>query len=186
MQTFNNNNYKPKPLTIYNIFVFDANWSTYQTLCNPRSVEIKEVNKMLTCGQEFRIYHCSKCKLDHIVCFGCNSRICTHCGKRYTDKWSESVSKSVLDVNHRHFTISMPSTLWIVFERNRLLLKDYMETRLLIILQRFQIQPWRSIVIQIRLTILTIQLQIQAIMSHMRKGMGKPHLLLHQCQSQHI
>ena len=133
METFNNNICKPKPLTIYNLFVFDANWSTYQTLCNPRSVEIKEVNKMLTCGQEFRIYHCFKCKLDHIVCFGCNSRICTHCGKRYTDRWSESVSKSVLDVNHRHFTISMPSTLWIVFERNRLLLKDYMDVAIKVI-----------------------------------------------------
>jgi len=129
----NNNKCRPKSLTIYDIFVNDDNWSIYQTLRNPRAVEIKEVNKMLSCGKEFRIYHCPKCNLDYIVCFGCNSRICTHCGKRYTDRWADSVSKSVFDVNHRHFTMSIPSVLWSVFEKNRIILKDYMDIAIKVI-----------------------------------------------------
>ena len=123
---FNNNINPPKSLTIYNIFTLDDNWSTYRAFCNPRPVEIKEVNKMFSCGQEFRIYHCPNCNQDSVVHFGCNSRLCTHCGKRYTDTWANSIVTKVLEVNHRMFTMSVPDILWPLFEQNRHLLKYYM------------------------------------------------------------
>lgn len=43
---------------------------------------------------------------------GCNSRICSCCGKRYTDQWSLSLSKAMFPVSHRHFVMSVPKGLW--------------------------------------------------------------------------
>jgi hypothetical protein len=43
---------------------------------------------------------------------GCNSRLCSCCGKRYTDQWAHSLSKAMFSVLHRHFVMSVPSMLW--------------------------------------------------------------------------
>ena len=58
-----------------------------------RGVKLKEVKKMLSCKGMERgcfVYSCMNCGKDLIVPFGCNSRICSCCGKRHTDLWADS------------------------------------------------------------------------------------------------
>ncbi|HDH41456.1 MAG TPA: hypothetical protein ENG12_03510 [Candidatus Altiarchaeales archaeon] len=52
-----------------------------------REVEIEEVEKMLSCEERgCRIYVCP-CGEVKVIHFGCNPRVRTHCGKKFTDKW---------------------------------------------------------------------------------------------------
>jgi len=99
--------------SVRHIFEDNNNWDVYRLLNDKilRDVEIREVNEMLTCKDSkrgFYIYHCDKCGENHFISFGCNSRICSNCGKNYTDKWAGSLSKKMFNVPHRHlvFTIS--------------------------------------------------------------------------------
>ncbi|MCD4843969.1 MAG: transposase zinc-binding domain-containing protein [Methanosarcinales archaeon] len=46
----------------------------------------------------FFTYYCEKCDTVNIVHFGCNSRICTNCGKNHTDKRAKSLKKILFNV----------------------------------------------------------------------------------------
>ena len=112
-----NNNNKQK-ITINQIL--KDNWDTYQFYHKSelRDVEIKEVEKTITCQDNSRgyaVYECS-CGEIRIVHFGCNSRLCTHCGKKYTDKWAKDLSNKTFDVKHRHVVLTIPDTLRPFFE----------------------------------------------------------------------
>ena len=81
------------PLTVKHIFEDNLNWAAFHLAekDNLRDVEINEVNKMLSCKDESRgffTYECEHCGITKTVYFGCNSRICTNCGKNHTDKWA--------------------------------------------------------------------------------------------------
>ena len=70
---------------------------------------------MLSCKDEkkgFLTYHCKKCNEVHIFCLGCNSRICSRCGKRYADDWAESLVENTFDVPHKHIIFGLPPALW--------------------------------------------------------------------------
>ena len=76
-------------LTINHIFADNHNWELYRCTHRIRKVEEKEVQKMLTCQEESRgyfIYQCPNCGEEKLIHFGCNSRICSYCGKHYADK----------------------------------------------------------------------------------------------------
>ena len=84
----NNNNYNNNKQKITLNQILKDNWDTYQFYHKSelRDVEIKEVEKTITCQDNSRgyaVYECS-CEEIMIVHFGCNSRLCTHCGKKYT------------------------------------------------------------------------------------------------------
>jgi len=91
-----------------------------------RDVEVEEVQKMLNCGNSFAIYQC-KCGYSKVIHFGCNSRVCTHCGKKYTDKWAAQVAKHTLNVVHRHVVWTIAEQLRPFFEENRELFKILMD-----------------------------------------------------------
>jgi hypothetical protein len=59
--------------------------------------------------------------------FGCNSRICTNCGKNHTDKWAKSLRKALFNVPHRHAVLTISDVLWSVVRENRFLLKVLMD-----------------------------------------------------------
>ena len=67
-----------RPLSVRMIFEDNHNWDAY-SLANKailRDVEIKEVNKMMSCKDEnrgFFHYRCEHCGTDLTVYFGCNS-----------------------------------------------------------------------------------------------------------------
>jgi len=121
-----------KPITINRIFSDNRNWDVYKlNHCSEvRRVEVVEVEKMLVCqrdGNGYCTYYCPHCKETVVVHFGCNSRVCTHCGKRFADKWAGSVAKGLFDVVHRHCVFTIPDVLWPLFRERRGLLKELMD-----------------------------------------------------------
>ena len=85
---------------------------------------------MLSCKDESRgffAYRCEHCGTTLIVHFGCNSRICSNCGKNHTDKWAKSLQNALFNVPHRHAVFTIPNTLWHIVRNNRLLLKVLMD-----------------------------------------------------------
>ena len=92
-----------------------------------KKLEIKEVEKMLKCDTlGFRLFSCPNCGEFELVHFGCNSRLCTHCGKRYTDNWANAVARKTFDVKHRHVVFTIPQELRSFFHEDRSLLKVLM------------------------------------------------------------
>ncbi|MDI6884688.1 MAG: transposase [Hadesarchaea archaeon] len=131
--------FKPYPrITINHIFSHNHNWDVYELKHRHelRDVEVKEVRKMLECGKKgFKLFRCPKCGEEKVVYYGCNSRICTHCGKKFTDKWSEGIAKETFDVKHRHVVLTIPEQLRPFFKTNRKLLKVLMDCAILTIAQ---------------------------------------------------
>ena len=124
-------NHKPT-ITVKSIFIDNNNWYAFRLSEkeNLRDVEIKEVNKMMTCkdaDRGFFTYYCENCNTVTTVHFGCNSRICTNCGKNHTDKWAKSLSKALFNVPHRHAVLTISDVLWPVVRENRFLLKVLMD-----------------------------------------------------------
>lgn len=96
-----------------------------------RDIEKREVEKMLSCKDESRgffTYYCKKCDYYVNVYFGCNSRICSCCGKRHVDKWSVNIALKVFKgIVHKHIVMSVPDALWGIIRENRYLQKILME-----------------------------------------------------------
>jgi hypothetical protein len=86
---------------------------------------------MLSCRGFERGYflcYCKHCNKEIIMPFGCNSRICSCCGKRHTDKWAENLTKKIIKkLTYRHLTFSMPDILWDYFKCNPKLQKLLMD-----------------------------------------------------------
>ena len=120
------------PITVRRIFEDNHNWEAFRLAekGNLRDVEINEVNKMLSCKDESRgffIYRCKHCGTTLIVHFGCNSRICSNCGKNHTDKWARSLQNALFNVPHRHAVLIIPDALWPVVRNNCFLMKVLMD-----------------------------------------------------------
>jgi hypothetical protein len=120
------------PLTVRHIFEDNHNWDVFRLKqsANLRDIEIKEVNKMLSCKDESRsffTYECESCRTTITIHFGCNSRICTNCGKNHTDKWAKSLKKKLFKVPHRHAVFTIPDVLWPIVSQNRSLHKVLMD-----------------------------------------------------------
>lgn len=104
--------------------VFQDHWFDYKRTHNLRKVEIEEVEKMLSCKQSCFVCYCKKCNRYEIVQLGCNSRLCSCCGKRYTDQWANRLADKVAKgIIHRHFTFSLPTELREPIKQNRYLQK---------------------------------------------------------------
>lgn len=110
--------------SVKDIFLDNHNWDVYKHRHRDelRKVEIKEVEKMLSCkdgSHGFFVYYCPVCETSRIVYFGCNSRLCSCCEKNYTDNWSKSLKRALFDVAHWHVVMSLPDVLWPVMNRFR-------------------------------------------------------------------
>ncbi len=113
--------------TIKNIL--QCHWEDYKRTHPVREIEEKEVEKMLLCrSNKIFVYTCEKCHRTVYQFLGCNSRLCTRCGKRYTDQWSKKLAKRLANVPHRHFVFSIPSQLWPYLKQDRSLWKVYMDS----------------------------------------------------------
>lgn len=70
--------------------LLEENWDGY---CNTLTeYQRKEVEKMINCSKQ-----------------SCNSRICSSCGKRFTDQWAEKLN--LLPVKHQHIVLTVPAIL---------------------------------------------------------------------------
>lgn len=95
--------------------ILQNHWFDYERNHDVSSYVEKEVLKALNCYSPNNgcfVYYCSNCDQFIFQHLGCNSRICSCCGKRYTDQWSHSLSKAMFPVPHRHIVLSVPSALW--------------------------------------------------------------------------
>ncbi len=82
------------------------------------------MEKMLSCKQSCFVCYCKRCNNYEIVQLGCNSRLCSCCGKRYTDQWADRLANKVAkNIIHRHFTFSLPIELREPIKQNRYLQK---------------------------------------------------------------
>ena len=120
-----------KPFYSVKIIIYE-NWDEYLKTHNPREIEKKEVEKMLSCKDESRggfWYYCKTCDEYQFVPFGCNSRLCSCCGKRYTDQWASMLADRLIkNIFHRHLVFGIPDMLWRYFKEDRKLYKILMDT----------------------------------------------------------
>jgi hypothetical protein len=121
-----------RPLSVRMIFEDNHNWDAFilEHKDELRDVEIIEVNKMLSCKDESRgyfTYLCENCGTYQTIYFGCNSRICSNCGKNHTDKWAKSLKNAMFNVPHRHAVLTISNVLWPIVLQNRFLQKVLMD-----------------------------------------------------------
>ena len=133
MDIFQPNLFSDRSITLEYILRKDNNWEQFKSLYGNklRSVIIKEVEKMLNCCKPksgFATFICLNCGKTKIVPFTCKSRICSRCGKKYADIWSNEINQKLLNVIHRHFVLTTPDLLWPYFENNYQLQKLLMDT----------------------------------------------------------
>lgn len=111
--------------------ILETTWQNYKESHKLREVEIKEVEKTINCyGQNNGcfVFYCKECSKYIFQHYGCNSRICSNCGKRYTDQWAQKFSKQMFNVPHRHFVMSIPNALWAFLKEDRKRWKGYMDS----------------------------------------------------------
>jgi len=105
----------------------------FKDYCSSNEVmdyQLKEVEKAINCYEHENgcyVSYCKHCDKFIFQSLGCNSRICSCCGKRYTDQWSHSLAKAMFPVSHRHFVMSVPEDLWS-FLRDWNMMKVYMDS----------------------------------------------------------
>lgn len=76
--------------------------------------KIQEVERMLECcnpNKGFFYGYCGHCNEHITMHLKCNGKMCSRCGKSYTDKWVEKAKKKVLNEMHRLVTLTVPSDL---------------------------------------------------------------------------
>ena len=106
-------------------------WFYYVNTHNIRDVEASEVKKALECygyKNGCFVYSCTECGAWVFQSLGCNSRICSCCGKRHADHWAIDLSKRMFKVPHRHIVLSIASELWPYLKDNWDLLKVYQDS----------------------------------------------------------
>lgn len=118
-------------ISVKQIFTDNHNWDRYCLLhkAEIRAVEKKEVEKMMSCkgpDRGYFVYQCPKCNEIIRKSLGCNSRLCSDCGKRkrYTDQWAKTLSRSMFNVPHRHAVMTLPDKLRPVLKEDRKLWKS--------------------------------------------------------------
>jgi len=119
--------------SVKDIFTANYNWGRYYYFHRReiRKVEKEEVEKMMNCKGPDRgcfTYYCPKCEEYYDIPLGCNSRLCSDCGKRYTDQWAKTLSSKMFDVPHRHAVMTLPDKLRSVLNDNRDLWKVVMDS----------------------------------------------------------
>jgi hypothetical protein len=109
--------------------ILEKYWDNYKLRHSHklRSVEIKEVRKMLNCKDRFFLFKCFACDTLRAIQSSCNSRVCTSCGKKHTDKWSKRLVKTLYKKPHRHVVLTIPDKLWPYIKENQDILKLFMD-----------------------------------------------------------
>ncbi len=113
-------------LSIRGILLHHENWGRFRLhhAASLRRVEVEEAEKLLLCHDERNgvvLLKCENvdCGVRRRITLGCNSRLCTRCGKPYADRWAKDLRRLVLPLPHRHLTFTVPEQLWPVLKRHR-------------------------------------------------------------------
>jgi hypothetical protein len=129
--------YPGDELSVYSIFKHNHNWDVYELTEKDLRTEVREeVRKLIECkdeGHGFIEYFCDECEEFRTVHLGCNSRLCSSCGKTHTDRWAAKLPKAMYDVPHRHIVLSLPDKLWPVFADRWDRIKVLMDAAILVL-----------------------------------------------------
>jgi len=125
--------FRRSEFSVKEIFTDNHNWDRYYYVHRRevRPVERAEVEKMLSCKGPERgcfVYYCPTCEEYRTISLGCNSRLCSECGKRYTNQWAKRLSEAMFDVPHRHAVLTLPDRLREVLKEDRGLWKVIMDS----------------------------------------------------------
>ena len=109
--------YDPKKPTFQ--VIFHELWDAFVEACRkiPYTIPhyiVYEVTRMIACGtldMGFEFYECPNCHRHHIICYTCKSRFCPSCGAKATRARAYMISRSTLDVNHRHMVFTIDERL---------------------------------------------------------------------------
>jgi len=120
----------------------DNNWLLFKQLYKNKLPEnvILETEKMLNCCTPecgFAKYVCPHCGNFKTIPFSCKSKLCSRCGKKHTDIWSQVVSEKLLNCDHRHIVLTISDKLWPFFIDNPSLQKLLLNTAAKIIKKVF-------------------------------------------------
>lgn len=120
-------------LSFESILKKDNNWILFKQLFKDELSQdtIHEVEKMLNCCTPecgFATYICTYCGKTKTVPFSCKSKLCSRCGKKYVDIWSQLTSQKLLNCHHRHIVLSLSDKLWPFFVNNLSLQKLLLDT----------------------------------------------------------
>jgi len=129
-------------LSFETILKRDNNWVLFKELYKNKLPEnvIRETEKMLTCCTPecgFAKYVCPHCGSIKTIPFSCKSKLCSRCGKKHTDIWSQIVSEKLLNCDHRHIVLTISDKLWPFFINNPSLQKLLLNTAAKIIKKAF-------------------------------------------------
>lgn len=99
--------------------IFHENWKPFLAALYEKHIIlpqyiIDEVERMIACGtldMGFEVYECPNCHRHHIICYTCKSRFCVSCGQKMTKERAINISKSTLDVKHRHIVFTIDERL---------------------------------------------------------------------------
>jgi len=118
------------PLRIDSILKWNHSFDRY-LLKHPNEVndfQLASILSMFRCvNGEFggMIYTCPECGKTKDIQFGCHSRSCSRCGKRYAESWGRKLMERFLPKNHRHIIFTLPGPLWeLVLSRPEVFLND--------------------------------------------------------------
>jgi hypothetical protein len=120
----------------------DNNWILFKELYKNKLPEnvIRETEKMLTCCTRecgFAKYVCLHCGNIKTIPFSCKSKLCSRCGKKHTDIWSQIVSEKLLNCDHRHIVLTISNKLWPFFINTPSLQRILLDTAAKIIKKTF-------------------------------------------------
>jgi hypothetical protein len=90
-------------------------------------------------------FECQCCGEIVVRHFNCNSRICTHCGKIYNNKWASDLAKKLFDVPHRHVIMTMPVSIRHFFKEDRKLLKSLVDSAIEVIAEALSKRARRKV-----------------------------------------
>jgi len=63
---------------------------------------------MHKCGKKgFKVLRYPNCGSKKTTHYGRNSRICTHCGRIFTNKWADQIARKTFNVKHRHIVLTI-------------------------------------------------------------------------------
>lgn len=120
----------------------DNNWLLFKELYKDELSPdlIYEVEKMLKCCSSecgFAKYICPHCGHTKTIPFSCKSKLCSRCGKKHVDIWSQIVSLKLLNCIHKHIVLTISNKLWPFFINNPSLQKLLLDTAANIIKEIF-------------------------------------------------
>ena len=120
-------------LTFKLILCLNNNWEEYikSGKYTVREVEKREVEKMLSCmdpEKGYTSYMCEQCGKIKKIAHSCKSRICSTCGKKHADEWSEKINKEMYAVPYKHIILTVTDRLWPHFEGDAELQKLMLDT----------------------------------------------------------